>query len=238
MTPLQRIGMGWLIVIIPAHFPAHPEPEWAFYDALPPPLGWLLILSGLYGLRRQLAGAAARSGHGEVPAQPVAGGSQAAAAPTGAASFATEVVRLMRWPTLLAWIAAAVSVPLWFPQLNHRLTPAYNPEVGESWQWFFSQPPLVFGFVLSVVLAHSARRARRLVTEATSPDSLRWLELVGLTLAWGFAAAVVLPPITFGADITWLLTPTLVSIGASQVGLAAVLLWHHRTLANAHVGME
>ena len=56
MSPLQRIGLGLVLVVLPAPFPAHPHPVWNYYDALPPPLGWALVLSGLsrLGARSEL----------------------------------------------------------------------------------------------------------------------------------------------------------------------------------------
>lgn len=52
VTPLQKIAMGLVLVLIPANFPANPSPEWAFYDALPDPVGWLMVVLGLRDLRR------------------------------------------------------------------------------------------------------------------------------------------------------------------------------------------
>jgi hypothetical protein len=54
MSPLQKIAMGLVIVLVPANFPHDPHPAWQFYDALPDPLGWLLVLAGLRGLRGHL----------------------------------------------------------------------------------------------------------------------------------------------------------------------------------------
>ena len=54
MSPLQKIAMGLLIVFLPAYFPGHPHPEWAFYDALPDPIGWILVLIGVRELSRHL----------------------------------------------------------------------------------------------------------------------------------------------------------------------------------------
>jgi hypothetical protein len=50
MSPLQRIAMGLLIVFIPAMFEIGGEP----WDALPDPLGWLLVVSGVRALPRAL----------------------------------------------------------------------------------------------------------------------------------------------------------------------------------------
>ena len=54
MSPLQRIAMGLVIVLVPAYFPRDPHPAWAFYDALPDPVGWLLVLVGVRALRGHL----------------------------------------------------------------------------------------------------------------------------------------------------------------------------------------
>jgi len=52
VTPLQKIAMGLVIVLIPADFPKHPHPAWAVYDALPDPIGWALVLAGVWALVR------------------------------------------------------------------------------------------------------------------------------------------------------------------------------------------
>jgi hypothetical protein len=52
VTPLQRIALGLVVVVGSAYFPAHPHPAWQHYDALPDPIGWLLVLWGLWPLRR------------------------------------------------------------------------------------------------------------------------------------------------------------------------------------------
>lgn len=54
MTPLQKIAMGLVIVLIPADFPRDPHPAWAFYDALPDPVGWGLVLAGVWALSDHL----------------------------------------------------------------------------------------------------------------------------------------------------------------------------------------
>jgi hypothetical protein len=50
MSPLQKIAMGLIIVFVPANF----EIAHHVYDALPDPLGWLLVLSGMKALRGHL----------------------------------------------------------------------------------------------------------------------------------------------------------------------------------------
>ncbi|MCW2758325.1 MAG: hypothetical protein JWO46_2071 [Nocardioidaceae bacterium] len=50
MTPLQRIAIGMVVVAIPADFGS----ECHAYDALPDPIGWLVVLSGVWALGRTL----------------------------------------------------------------------------------------------------------------------------------------------------------------------------------------
>ena len=52
MTPLQKIAMGLVVVLVPANFPRDPHPAWRYYDALPDPIGWGLVLAGLWALAR------------------------------------------------------------------------------------------------------------------------------------------------------------------------------------------
>ena len=54
MSPLQRIAMGLVIVLVPANFPHDPHPAWEFYDALPDPIGWLFVIVGVRALRAHL----------------------------------------------------------------------------------------------------------------------------------------------------------------------------------------
>jgi hypothetical protein len=44
--------MGMVIVVLFAYFPAHPSPDWKRYDALADPLGWVLVLLGMWALVR------------------------------------------------------------------------------------------------------------------------------------------------------------------------------------------
>jgi hypothetical protein len=52
MSPLQKIAMGLVVVFGSALFPPDPSPSWARYDALPDPLGWVLVLLGVHALTR------------------------------------------------------------------------------------------------------------------------------------------------------------------------------------------
>jgi hypothetical protein len=53
MSPLQKIAMGLVIVFGTALFPAHPHPEWKQYDGLADPVGWILVLAGLWALAHE-----------------------------------------------------------------------------------------------------------------------------------------------------------------------------------------
>jgi hypothetical protein len=180
MSPLQRIAMGLVIVLVPANFPHDPHPAWEFYDALPDPIGWLLVLSGVRALR----------GHLDVD--------------------------LLGW---LGWVAFAVSVPLWFPQLNHLLVPEYNDRIEVSFQWFLSLPQTVFSLVL-------ARRIGSLA-ELQQPRDRFVAGRYGV-LTWAFAALLVLPVVAYGGGLDSLVTPTLVGIGVVNVVFVYYLFRVHR----------
>jgi hypothetical protein len=53
VTPLQKVAMGLVIVLVDAFF--------AGYDAVPDPVGWLMVLAGLLPLRARLEGGAGLS---------------------------------------------------------------------------------------------------------------------------------------------------------------------------------
>jgi hypothetical protein len=152
-SPLQKVAMGMVIVVAYAYFPAHPSPSWARYDALPDPLGWLLVLLGMVALVR-FDGA-----------------------------FSTT-----RW---LAVAAGLVSLPMWVPQLNHRLEP--------SGEWFSSLPQIAFCLLLAREIGMRAA--------AQTPRDAYVAKRFGL-LVWGFALVAVLPVLTLGGHVTPLEGPT------------------------------
>jgi hypothetical protein len=180
MSPLQRIAMGLVIVFFPANFPRDPEPVWEFYDALPDPVGWLLVLSGVRALR----------GHLDAD--------------------------LLTW---LGWVSFAVSVPLWFPQVNHLLVPEHNDSIDVSFQWFLSLPQTVF----SLVLAHTIGRA----AERRTPRDRFVAGRYGV-LTWAFGVLVVLPAIAYGGGVDALVDPTLLGIGLVNLVFIYYLFRVHR----------
>jgi hypothetical protein len=162
MSPLQKIAMGLVIVIGTALFPANPSPSWQRYDALPDPIGWTLVLLGVFALARF-----------------------------------DDAFDSTRW---LAGLAAVVSVPMWFPQVQHRMD--------ASGEWFASLPQILFCLLLARDIG--LRGAER------TPRDLYVAQRFGL-LVWGFAAIGVLPVIALGGDVpqltsTMLLVSTLVNV--------------------------
>lgn len=178
--------MGLVIILVPAYFPAHPHPAWEYYDALPDPIGWVLVLLGLRALRR-------------TPGEDDPGAGT--------------------WTGWLAWLALLVSVPLWFPQLNHLLVPEHNPDLGASLQWFLFLPQTVF----SLALARAIGRAG----EERSPRDTYVAGRFGV-LTWAFAALVVLPVVAYGGGVESLVQPTLIGIGLVNVAFVYYLFRVHR----------
>ncbi len=172
--------MGMVIILVPANFPARPDPGWAFYDALPDPVGWLLVLWGLSALGRHLD------------------------------------IDLTRW---LAWLALAVSVPLWFPQVNHHLIPEYNAAVDESVQWFISLPAWAFSLTL-------ARTIGRAATDQVPRD--RFVAGRFGVITWALLASIVLPVVAFGGGVESLARPGLILIGVANLVFVYYLFRVHR----------
>jgi hypothetical protein len=182
VTPLQKIAMGLVIVLLPAYFPAHPHPAWAVYDALPDPLGWALVVAGVWAL---------------------------------AAGSDLEL-------TTVKWLAVAallVSVPLWFPQLNHLLVPKYNPDAQVSGQWFLSLPQTLFGLFLARQLGRAG--------ELNTPRDHYVAGRFGV-LTWGYAVLVVLPVVAYGGGVKSLETPSLVLIGLVNIAFIYYLFMANR----------
>ena len=178
MTPLQKIAMGLVIVLVPANFPRDPHPAWALYDALPDPIGWGFVLAGLWALGGFLD------------------------------------VDVVKWFGAVAFL---VSVPLWFPQVNHLLAPEYNKNIQVSFQWFISLPQTLFSLFLARTIGQAGIAERdRLVAGR-----------FGL-LTWGFGALVVLPVVAYGGGVEQLQGPTLVAIGLVNLVFVYYLFRVHR----------
>lgn len=171
-----------VIVILPANFPGHPHPAWRFYDALPDPIGWALVVAGVWALDR---------------------------------SSRLELTTV-KW---LAVLALLVSIPLWFPQLNHLLVPEYNSDIEVSGQWFISLPQMLFGLFLARGIGQAG--------QAETPRDSYVAGRFGV-LTWGFAALVVLPVIAYGGGVAQLEAPTLVLIGLVNLTFVLYLFMVHR----------
>jgi hypothetical protein len=165
MSPLQKIAMGMVIVIGSAFFPPNPSPSWERYDALPDPLGWLLVLFGVFALAR-----------------------------------VDDTFASSRW---LAGVAAAVSVPMWFPQVQHQLD--------ASGEWAVSLPQIAFCLFLAREIGMAA--------PLQQPPDGYIAKRFGL-LVWGFAVVAVLPVIALGGNVTQLTNTTL--LFSTLVNLAFV----------------
>ena len=173
MSPLQRIAMGMVIVVGTATFPPHPSPSWERYDALPDPLGWALVLWGVFALVR-----------------------------------VDDAFGSTRW---LAALAGAISVPMWFPQLHHRLD--------ASGEWFVSLPQLAFCLVLARLIGVAAT--------TQEPRDMFVAQRFGV-LVWGFGLAVVLPVLAIGGGVKALENPTLVISTLVNVAFVYYLFRVHR----------
>lgn len=183
MSPVQRVAMGLVIVFLSAYFPADPSPEWAYYDALPDPVGWALVMWGIEGMRQ----------HGT-----------------------TIDLDVLRW---LGWAALALSVPLWFPQVNHLVVPKFNPDIDISLLWAISLPQLAFSLLLVRQIGTAALREEPRDRYAATRFGL---------LTWAFALCIVLPVLAHGAGIEQLVDPSEIAIGASALALVYFLFRVHR----------
>ncbi|MCW2784241.1 MAG: hypothetical protein JWP74_758 [Marmoricola sp.] len=182
--------MGLLLVFLPADFRIAGH----VYDALPDPVGWLLVLSGLKSLR----------GHLDVD--------------------------IALW---FGWVALAVSVPLWFPQLVEHLptvstthASALLPSAAKhgrvtdpSLLWALSLPQAAFSLLLVKSIGDAG--ALRL------PRDVFVAGRFGL-LQWAFGATILLPPIAFGADRVGLVNSTLLGIGLINLAFIYYLFRVHR----------
>jgi hypothetical protein len=172
-SPLQKVAMGLVIVLLQAPFPAHPSPSWERYDILPNPIGWVLVIAGTFALAR---------------ANPV---------------FAPH-----RW---LAVTAGVVSVPLWFPQLQHRLD--------ASGQWFTSLPQIAFCLWL-------AREIGMQGAYQDPPDDYA-PKRFGL-MVWGFGIVAVLPVFALGGGLDRLVATTLLASAVVNISFVYYLFRVHR----------
>ena len=115
---------------------------------------------------------------------------------------------LLRWPAVLA---ALVSVPVWFPQVQHRLDGAGA--------WAASLPQIAFCLLL-------CRETSRLAGLQRPGDAYA-AHRFGL-LVWGFVAVGVLPVLTLGGGLDALAAPTQLVSLVVNVALVWFLFRVHR----------
>ena len=111
----------------------------------------------------------------------------------------------------LAMLAGLVSVPVWFPQLSHRLDP--------SGQWFLSLPQIAFCLWLAREIGIQSTRQE--------PSDAYSAKRFGL-LVWGFGAVAVLPVLTFGGGLDRLVSTTVLVSTVVDVALVYFLFRIHR----------
>jgi len=87
----------------------------------------------------------------------------------------------VRW---CAWLAGAISLPLWVPQFSHQLS--------DSGAWALSMAQTFFCLLLARGIAEGA---------ATEEPGERYLPTRFGLLMWAFALLVVLPPVAIGGDV-------------------------------------
>ncbi len=113
-----------------------------------------------------------------------------------------------RWA---AWIAGAVSIPLWFPQITHHLS--------DSGRWALSMPQTAFGILLCKAIAEGA-----MLAEPQDPYVPRRFG----PLMWAFVALVVLPPIAIGGGADALDDVTVLAALAVNIAFIYYLFRIHR----------
>lgn len=120
----------------------------------------------------------------------------------------------------LAWIAFAVSLVFWFPQVTELLPEVEEPIKGidPSVQWFISLPQAAFSLVLVKAIGQAA-------LTVTPRD--RFVAGRFGVLMWAFISAIVLPPIAYAAAED-LIRPTLIGIGLINLVFIYYLFRVHR----------
>jgi hypothetical protein len=107
----------------------------------------------------------------------------------------------------LGWVAAVVSVPLWFPAVTDRLEDA-----DESLAWALDLPHLGFGALLCHVLAKAA-------LAEDEPRAAAWLRMMTTV----FVVVAVLPVLVFGGGIDELADPASLAVQVSSLALIWLL---------------
>lgn len=127
---------------------------------------------------------------------------------TWALTRAQPTTAVLRWPAV---VAAAVSVPTWFPQVQHA--------IGDAGGWAASLPQAAYCLLL-------AREIGMLATQQHPRD--RYAAGRAGLLVWGFALVAVLPALVLGGRLEALRAPTLVVALGINLSLIWFLLRLHR----------
>jgi hypothetical protein len=127
---------------------------------------------------------------------------------TWALTRAQPTTEVLRWPAV---VAAVVSVPAWFPQVQHA--------IGDAGGWAASLPQAVYCLLL-------VREIGMLATRQQPRD--RYAAARAGLLVWGFAVLAVLPALVLGGRLQALTAPTLVLALLVNLSLIWFLLRVHR----------
>lgn len=120
----------------------------------------------------------------------------------------------------LGWIAALVSVPLWFPEVADALEDA-----DESLAWAADLPAFGFGALLCHVLARAALAEEE-------PRAAGWLRIISTA----FVIVAVLPVLIFGAGMDDLSDPAGLAAQVTKLALVwALFVYSGRVWAGAPV---
>lgn len=120
----------------------------------------------------------------------------------------------------LGWLAALVSVPLWFPDVTEALEDA-----DASLAWAADLPGFGFGALLCHVLAKAA------VTE-DEPRAASWLRMISTA----FVVVALLPVLVFGAGMDDLSDPAGLAAQVTKLALVwALFVYSGRVWAGAPV---
>ncbi|QWC86414.1 hypothetical protein KLP28_06955 [Nocardioidaceae bacterium] len=190
MTPLQRLGMGVLFLLVPVRF-APTEvtgpfgPVVVFFDGLPNPVGWALVIWGLLALP--------------------------AAFPRRQELLAGALVSL------------AVSVPLWFPDVQE--VTILTPELG----WVASLPQGLT--LLLLCLALLAAPANGFCDDL--PPGRRFPDFGLRATAIALGVSLAAPPLIFGGGLTVLALPADAAVSLGLIYLIWTLFRLHRYVPGA-----
>lgn len=109
----------------------------------------------------------------------------------------------------LAWVAFAVALVFWFPQVTDLLPEVDEPVKGidPSVQWFISLPQAAFSLLLVQAIGKAGADQQPRDTFVAGRFGV---------LTWAFIATIVVPPVAYAAAED-LIRPTLIGIGLINI---------------------